>query len=182
MGVGKEDMPSAMYKSTESIAEVDREVVATAERIPPKRVPHRRHDSQDLLRRLARASNTPSPARPQATPPELLDEVETLQGNVDGLRRLSDALGTFNESFASWLYVMNMNALTTDWIQAPNDASFKVLNASHHVYGTTNLYELYFWVDLSVSGNGACSPLIIFGFSLNTFWFFFLIAIERVGP
>lgn len=70
MGMAKEDIPPAMYKSTESIATVDREVVATAQRIPPKRVPHRRHDSQDLLRRLARASNTPSPARPQTTPPE----------------------------------------------------------------------------------------------------------------
>ncbi|PSR92133.1 hypothetical protein PHLCEN_2v4778, partial [Hermanssonia centrifuga] len=57
---------------------------------------------------------------------ELLDEVETLQTNVHGLHNLSDALGTFNESFASWLYVMNMNALTTDWPQAPTDASFKL--------------------------------------------------------
>jgi hypothetical protein len=73
ISVGKEDIPPAMYKSTESIATVDREVVAIAQKIPPKRVPHRRHDSQDLLRRLARASNTPSPARPQTTPPEPLD-------------------------------------------------------------------------------------------------------------
>lgn len=43
---------------------------------------------------------------------------------MEGLRNLSDALSTFNESFASWLYVMNMNALTTDWPQAPTDASF----------------------------------------------------------
>lgn len=69
-GMGREDMPPVMYKSAESIATVDREVVATAQRIPPKRIPHRRQDSQDLLRRLARASNTPSPARPQTTPPE----------------------------------------------------------------------------------------------------------------
>ena len=33
------------------------------------------------------------------------------------LRNLDNALETFNESFASWLYVMNMNALTIDWPQ-----------------------------------------------------------------
>ncbi|KAH9848532.1 hypothetical protein C2E23DRAFT_843331 [Lenzites betulinus] len=55
---------------------------------------------------------------------ELIDEAEALQTNVEGLRALSDALGTFNESFASWLYVMNMNALTTDWPQAPTQDSF----------------------------------------------------------
>ncbi|THH30648.1 hypothetical protein EUX98_g3518 [Antrodiella citrinella] len=55
---------------------------------------------------------------------ELVDEAEALQVNVEGLKTLSNALSTFNESFASWLYVMNMNALTTDWPQAPTDASF----------------------------------------------------------
>ncbi|EEB99678.1 hypothetical protein MPER_00597 [Moniliophthora perniciosa FA553] len=48
------------------------------------------------------------------------------QANVEGMKRLSDSLGTFNESFASWLYIMDMNALTTDWPQAPNDASFEL--------------------------------------------------------
>ena len=48
---------------------------------------------------------------------ELADEAEALQANLDGLRVLGDSLKTFNESFASWLYAMNMNALTTDWPQ-----------------------------------------------------------------
>jgi DASH complex subunit DAM1 len=48
---------------------------------------------------------------------EFVDETETLQANIEGLRNLSESLETFNESFASWLYVMNMNALTTDWPQ-----------------------------------------------------------------
>ena len=52
--------------------------------------------------------------------------MEALQANVAGLKNLSDALDTFNEGFASWLYVMNMNALTTDWPQAPTDASYKL--------------------------------------------------------
>ena len=48
---------------------------------------------------------------------ELVDEAKALHANVDSLRRLSDSLRSFNESFASWLYVMDMNALTTDWLQ-----------------------------------------------------------------
>jgi DASH complex subunit DAM1 len=48
---------------------------------------------------------------------ELADETETLQANLDAPKNLSDSLKSFNESFASWLYVMNMNALTTDWPQ-----------------------------------------------------------------
>ncbi|KAJ7134415.1 hypothetical protein C8R44DRAFT_424227 [Mycena epipterygia] len=57
---------------------------------------------------------------------EFADETETLQANVEGMKHLSESLATFNESFASWLYVMNMNALTTDWPQAPTDASFEL--------------------------------------------------------
>ncbi|KAI4662364.1 uncharacterized protein J4E79_004653 [Alternaria viburni] len=77
-GIGMEDPPVAMYKSAENIAAVDREVVATAQPVPPRRIPNRREDSQDLLRRLARVSNTPSPrqtapSRPESAPPAPLD-------------------------------------------------------------------------------------------------------------
>ena len=48
---------------------------------------------------------------------EFLDETEALQANVEGLNELSQSLRTFNESFASWLYVMNMNSLATDFPQ-----------------------------------------------------------------
>lgn len=48
---------------------------------------------------------------------EFVDEAETLQANIEGLKHLSASLEKFNESFASWLYIMNMNALTTDWPQ-----------------------------------------------------------------
>ncbi|KAJ6557277.1 hypothetical protein DFH09DRAFT_1037357 [Mycena vulgaris] len=57
---------------------------------------------------------------------EFADETEMLQANVEGMKQLSESLATFNESFASWLYVMNMNALTADWPQAPTDASFEL--------------------------------------------------------
>ncbi|KAJ7816108.1 DASH complex subunit Dam1-domain-containing protein [Mycena leptocephala] len=53
----------------------------------------------------------------QAAISELADETETLQANVEGMKKLSESIATFNESFASWLYVMDMNALTTDWPQ-----------------------------------------------------------------
>ncbi|KAG6843952.1 hypothetical protein H0H87_011458 [Tephrocybe sp. NHM501043] len=55
---------------------------------------------------------------------EFIDETEALQANIEGMQNLSDSLSKFNESFASWLYIMNMNALTVDWPQAPTDASF----------------------------------------------------------
>jgi len=55
---------------------------------------------------------------------EFVDETEALQANIEGLKHLGETLATFNESFASWLYIMNMNALTTDWPQAPTDVSF----------------------------------------------------------
>ncbi|KAI6012173.1 hypothetical protein BKA83DRAFT_4371068 [Pisolithus microcarpus] len=65
---------------------------------------------------------------------ELVDEAEALQANVDGLRMLSQSLKTFNESLASFLYVMDMNALTTDWLQAPTDAS----NRLSHLPASSN--------------------------------------------
>lgn len=46
---------------------------------------------------------------------ELTDEAEALLANVDGLNALTDSLETFNESFASYLYVMNMNSLCVEW-------------------------------------------------------------------
>jgi hypothetical protein len=85
----------------------------------PHRTPLRRV-SQGSLLALSRSS-----AHHQDTPhglgflepalTELADEAETLRGNVEGLRALSASLDTFNEAFSSWLYVMNMNALTVDW-------------------------------------------------------------------
>ena len=86
----------------------------------PHRTPLRRL-SQGSLSRLSRSGAYPDAPHGlgflELALGELLDEVETLQGNVEGLRNLGDALGTFNASFASWLYVMNMNALTVDWPQ-----------------------------------------------------------------
>jgi DASH complex subunit DAM1 len=48
---------------------------------------------------------------------ELIDETDALTANAEGMKHLSASLAAFNESFASFLYAMNMNALTTDWPQ-----------------------------------------------------------------
>ncbi|TFK19887.1 hypothetical protein FA15DRAFT_674069 [Coprinopsis marcescibilis] len=95
----------------------------------PHRTPLRRI-SQGSLFRLSRSGAYPDAPHglgflePAMT--EFLDETEALQTNLEGMKHLSDSLQTFNESFASWLYVMNMNALTTDWVQAPGEESFQL--------------------------------------------------------
>ena len=48
---------------------------------------------------------------------ELADEAEAVHANVTRLQQLSTSLETFNESFASYLYIMEMNSLTVDWPQ-----------------------------------------------------------------
>ncbi|KAF8962584.1 hypothetical protein BDZ97DRAFT_1662739 [Flammula alnicola] len=97
----------------------------------PTQTPHRtplRRVSQGSLFRLSRSNAYPDAPHGlgflEPAMSEFLDETEALQANVESMKRLSDSLATFNESFASWLYIMNMNALTTDWPQAPLDASF----------------------------------------------------------
>lgn len=86
----------------------------------PHRTPLRRV-SQGSLFALSRSQQNPDAPHGlgfiEPVMSELVDEAEALHANVDNLRRLSDSLRTFNESFAGWLYVMDMNALTTDWLQ-----------------------------------------------------------------
>ena len=90
----------------------------------PPQTPLRRL-SQGSLFRLSRSGAYPDAPHGlgflEPALAELIDEAEALQTNVEGLRNLDAALDTFNESFASWLYVMNMNALTTDWPQVRLD-------------------------------------------------------------
>ena len=90
----------------------------------PPQTPLRRL-SQGSLFRLSRSGTFPDAPHGlgflEPALAELIDEAEALQTNVEGLRNLDNALGTFNESFASWLYVMQMNALTTDWPQVRFD-------------------------------------------------------------
>ncbi|KAJ4377862.1 hypothetical protein N0V83_000692 [Neocucurbitaria cava] len=69
-GVGKEDSLTAMYKSAETVGTVGEEVLVNSQKYPSRPTRHRREDSQDLLRRLARVSNTPSPGRVAASRPQ----------------------------------------------------------------------------------------------------------------
>ncbi|KXN87765.1 hypothetical protein AN958_08149 [Leucoagaricus sp. SymC.cos] len=93
--------------------------------MPPSQTPHRtplKRVSQGSLFRLSRSGAYPNAPYGlgflEPALAEFVDETEALQTNVEGLVNLSESLATFNESFASWLYIMNMNALTTDWPQA----------------------------------------------------------------
>ncbi|PFH49326.1 hypothetical protein AMATHDRAFT_147837 [Amanita thiersii Skay4041] len=97
----------------------------------PSQTPHRtplKRVSQGSLFALSRSGAYPDAPHGlgfiEPAMAEFVDETEALQANVEGLKNLSDSLATFNESFASWLYVMNMNALTVDWFQAPTETSF----------------------------------------------------------
>ncbi|KAI0299440.1 DASH complex subunit Dam1-domain-containing protein [Multifurca ochricompacta] len=97
----------------------------------PGPTPHRtplRRVSQGSLFALSRSGANPDAPHGlgflEPALAELADEAEALRANVDGLRALSVSLDTFNEAFSSWLYVMNMNALTVEWPEAPTEASF----------------------------------------------------------
>ncbi|KAF9460447.1 hypothetical protein BDZ94DRAFT_1265916 [Collybia nuda] len=101
--------------------------------MPTTQTPHRtplRRVSQGSLFALSRSGAYPDAPHGlgflEPAMAEFVDETEVLQANVEGMKNLSHSLATFNESFASWLYIMNMNALTTDWPQAPTDASFEI--------------------------------------------------------
>lgn len=54
---------------------------------------------------------------------ELADEADALLVNARRAARAADALKQFNEGFAAYMYALEMNALTTYWPQAPNEAS-----------------------------------------------------------
>lgn len=68
-GEGTEGTPVVVYKkSTETIGMVDSQLIADVTNV--RRPPYQRDASRDLLRRLARASSTPSPGRPEVSRPE----------------------------------------------------------------------------------------------------------------
>ncbi|KAG6908466.1 hypothetical protein DXG01_004469 [Tephrocybe rancida] len=99
--------------------------------MPTTQTPHRtplKRVSQGSLFALSRSGAYPDAPHGlgflEPAMSEFVDETEALQANIEGLKNLSDSLSKFNESFASWLYIMNMNALTVDWPQAATDTSF----------------------------------------------------------
>ncbi|KZO92687.1 hypothetical protein CALVIDRAFT_601327 [Calocera viscosa TUFC12733] len=97
---------------------------------PTSRTPLRRV-SQSSLRDLHRSSlshSHPAPATAldflAPVLSDLADEADSLQHNLEQLNGLYDALGTFNEAFASYLYALRMNAFCVEWRQAPTEDSF----------------------------------------------------------
>ena len=117
----------------------------TMSRPTPHRTPLRRL-SQGSLFALSRSQSYPDAPHGlgflEPALSELVDETEALQANVDGLGKLGESLRVFNESFASWLYVMNMNALTTDWPQVCTyyDSCFQSIKFASRLLQTRRLY------------------------------------------
>ncbi|KAG0132925.1 DASH complex subunit Dam1-domain-containing protein, partial [Tuber indicum] len=56
---------------------------------------------------------------------ELSDAVTTLEVNMADMQIMHDSLSRFSESFASFLYGLNMNAFCVDFTEAPVQESFK---------------------------------------------------------
>ncbi|ODO06823.1 hypothetical protein I350_04183 [Cryptococcus amylolentus CBS 6273] len=79
-----------------------------------------------LARSTDRANSSPSGLDfllPALT--DLSDEAATLATNTSQMTALHDALGTFNEAFAGYLYTLKMNAFCVEWPEAPNELSFQ---------------------------------------------------------
>ncbi|OAG08370.1 uncharacterized protein CC84DRAFT_1162338 [Paraphaeosphaeria sporulosa] len=75
-GEGTEGSPIVVYKrSSETIGMVDSRLLAGQSNVKPPAA--RRDDSRDLLRRLARASSTPSPGRPELSRPQVAPTSQT---------------------------------------------------------------------------------------------------------
>jgi hypothetical protein len=87
---------------------------------PTHRTPLRR-TSHNSLFGLSRSTQLPESASSldfiESTMEEFVEEASRLRANYEGITQLDETLHTFNDAFASWLYVMDMNALTTDWPQ-----------------------------------------------------------------
>lgn len=46
---------------------------------------------------------------------DLSDETSVLQSNLEAIGGIGEALGTFNEAFAMYLYGLKMNAFCVEW-------------------------------------------------------------------
>ncbi|KAG8709697.1 hypothetical protein FRC09_000515 [Ceratobasidium sp. 395] len=99
--------------------------MAREHRTPLRRVSH------GSLSALARSTGTDNgPTGLDFLEPafaEFADEAATMHRNMERMGDLYDTLETFNESFCSFLYALNMNAYTVEWPQAPRpDISFRL--------------------------------------------------------
>ena len=87
----------------------------TTQRTPLRRV------SRGSLAAISRSGNFPhAPSGLEFMGPaleNLADETEALHTNLEGLNALAASLETFNESFASYLYVQKINVFCVEWFQ-----------------------------------------------------------------
>ncbi|WFD32519.1 DASH complex subunit dam1 [Malassezia sp. CBS 17886] len=61
----------------------------------------------------------------------LAEETTALQGNLEQLHEIHGALATFNESFATFLYGVRMNAFCVEWPEAPSESSLAQFERGH---------------------------------------------------
>jgi DASH complex subunit DAM1 len=110
--------------------EVPRPTSATDRQSHPS---NRRHGPTTPLRRVSRGSfskdrqpNDPFPLDSlQPAFAELSDAMTDLNANFEQLQEMHTSLARFSESFASFLYGLNMNAFCNEFPQAPTLQSFK---------------------------------------------------------
>ena len=67
---------------------------------------------------------------------ELSDSMADLEANFMHLQLMHESLSRFNESFASFLYGLNMNAFCVDFPEAPVPDSFKRARQNEEINGT----------------------------------------------
>ena len=97
---------------------------------PPHRTPLRRV-SRGSLAAISRSGNFPdAPSGLGFMGPaleSLADETEALHANLEGLNALAASLETFNESFASYLFIQKVNAYCVEWYQVYDSVSQWIL-------------------------------------------------------
>ena len=93
----------------------------------------RRHGPTTPLRRVSRGSFSKGQTTTDGFPlnslepafAELADALTDLNANFEQLQDMHNSLARFSESFASFLYGLNMNAFCNEFPQAPTIQSFK---------------------------------------------------------
>lgn len=77
-----------------------------------------------------RPADTPLTFLQDEALPMLAEETTALQDNLAQIAEIQQALSTFNENFAAFLYGIKMNAFCVEWPEAPTEASLRALSRS----------------------------------------------------
>lgn len=97
--------------------------------MPPMQHTPLRRVSQGSLRQSANAAhhaNSPSPTGLDFLPiHDLVDEIETLNQNLEVMERLTSSLAKFNEGFAMYSYGLRMSAFSVEWSEAPDETTWE---------------------------------------------------------